>query len=37
MAEGEMFVDETEKVQDGGVEVMHVDTVFGDGNAELVG
>ena len=37
VAEGEAFVVEAEEVQDGGVEVVGVDGVFGDVEAEVVG
>ena len=37
VAEGEAFVIDAEEVEDGGVEVVDVDGVFGDGVAEFVG
>src|SRR5262245_53066377 len=36
MAEREPFVIQAEQMEDRGVEVMHVDPVFGNGNAILV-
>jgi hypothetical protein len=36
-AEGELGVVEAEEVKDGGVEVVHVDGIFGDVEAEVVG